>query len=475
MNPTLKLEHHSITSSTHHLSLASLQPALVAASIAICVFVIWQSIRDFQKSPVADLRNRVVGARCLMDGRDPYELPGAQIPEYYRAWTRTTISPAHLLLYAPLRNLSYAAQRKLYYITDLFFLVGCLIALGNLVQDHLPRPLMLFLFAALLVLDAALRLNLARGQSYLQLLLLASVSALGVRKDGRTWIPPVVFSILLLFRPSYVLALAALLLMRYRRFAARTLIALGLLVVPTVLLTGVGVWRSYFRMIYDEAEDHLQRAILGDEEMQRTAIRLNRQIIIPTIEGIDSHSFLRLQGFEHDRTFLGALDFRSLHKNNAKLPWISETELRTLNLALALLCASAGLYIAFRLRFQRDVLVQLAFAFLLPIDFETFGPQKAAYTDLLLALPLILLVTCIAANLIKTRGPGSTAMLMLVSCAFCFAALSRVQIGVPTSALSVGRFFVILAGANLFCVRRALSERSTLIPECSSPPGHPLP
>ncbi len=158
----------------------------VTIPLALCCFVLWtgvflQTVRDFTKYPVSDLRNRVTGARRLADGLDPYSSQSVSLPERYRAFSPTSVSPAHLLLYFPLRNVSYATQRKVYFAFDWILVVACLVQLLRLAPASLPKLTILLIISIFFLLDNSLRLHFARGQTYLLLLLLGVAVATGMR------------------------------------------------------------------------------------------------------------------------------------------------------------------------------------------------------------------------------------------------------------------------------------------------------
>ena len=86
---------------------------LVLAGISLAAFL--GTVNDVMESPGTDLRCRVVGARAMMLGMDPYFMPAKtdqvqtlQDPDRYAAvCTRCTYAPTLLCLYMPFANLSY--------------------------------------------------------------------------------------------------------------------------------------------------------------------------------------------------------------------------------------------------------------------------------------------------------------------------------------------------------------------------------
>lgn len=416
---------------------------IVLSAIVLWAFVIRQSTRDLYAYSRGDLQTRIAGARCLMDGINPYHSPTAVLPEYYRADGPTTPTPAHLLLYAPLRNLPIDVQRQIYYWIDWVIVFGCLLAMQRLMGEGTPFPALLFLFTCLLVLDATFRLHLARGQLYLSLLLLGTIAAAGLKRRVPGWLCPAALALLVLLRPTYLIAVAALLLLGYRLFVARVAVAFALVATASISITGIHVWTEYVQMMRRAPGELF--VLRADTESGTAA----------AIRDVSKRKFLSLDGFERDRTFLGLFTSRAL-ANAAHRYWVLNPSMLTrANLTLMMLSANVGLLFAFRLRSVPDVIPRMTFAFLLPIDIECFAPVRFAYADVLLVLPLMLV--CSSAFAPSTRhGKWNLPTLTLLAGALVFAALSRIHVGLSMSVLSVGRFFATLAVLNLFCIWRTL-------------------
>ena len=151
-----------------------------------------------------------------------------------------------------------------------------------------------------------------------------------------------------------------------------------------------------------------------------------------TIEGINF--FLKgksFHGWGVDRTFLGLFEFGPLHRLQ-----IYHQQIQRLNALLLLGTLTATLYCLWR---KRDSLRPLEIAVittLFPIALETFGPERYGYTDVLIALPLILVI---AARVKERPSRWFSSVGLLAG----YALLSRVP--VPSLALlSVTRYWLAL-------------------------------
>jgi hypothetical protein len=85
---------------------------------------------------------------------------------------------------------------------------------------------------------------------------------------------------------------------------------------------------------------------------------------------------------------------------------------------------------------------------LIPIIAETFGPQRYAYADLLLAVPLVLAVTLVWRD---SRSPW------VIAAAVLYAAISRVY---PGRVVSVARFGIVVLAIVVVFVSRLQESRA---------------
>ncbi len=156
---------------------------LVLAGIALAAF--FGTVGDVTESPGTDLRCRVVGARAMMLGMDPYFMPAKtdqiqtlQDPDRYAAvCTRCTYTPSLLCLYMPLAKLPYQQQRYIWFAIEWCALAGSIL----LLRAILPGRLIKNVFTAIAIVFFAggvfWRLHLERGQYYVFIGFLFSLTA----------------------------------------------------------------------------------------------------------------------------------------------------------------------------------------------------------------------------------------------------------------------------------------------------------
>lgn len=424
-------------------------PKTVRNLLAICSVAIWigvfvQSVRDFTNYPVSDLRNRVTGARRLAEGIDPYLWPDASLQERYRAFSPTSVSPAQLLLYWPLRDSSYERQRTIYFALDWVLVAGCLAQLLKLAPASLPRMPTFLIISIFFLLDNSLRLHFARGQTYLLLLFLTVVVATEMRRRDPGWFGPLAFSLLLLFRPTYALAAIAAMLAGHKQLLVRTTAMLLIVGAVAVAATGVTPWLEYTRFVVQQTHEHLSLV----------ASRKSAPASTVTIEGIYSRRFLSLNGYVQDQTSLGLSGqigvLRTLMLKHPRAAMV-------VNSSLLLSCAFLGLFVVCKASELTSSYLLTAWIFLLPFDLETFGPQRYPYSDVLLVLPAAMLMFAVLQRRTKshTRLLAAFAILTAIS-----ALLSRTPFG-PVALITTVRFLVVVFALNGACVVGLFSDSRT--------------
>lgn len=404
-----------------------------ALSVLIWSLVFVQSWTTVRGEPGGDLRNRVVGARRMIAGIDPYASPSVKLPEFYRTFTPTTASPAHLLLYVPLAKLTYSTQRWFYFAQDWLFLVLVLLLLQAMCSMVAPSWVFLA-YSLLVVVDISLLMHFARGQLYIELVLLTAIVAYALVRGKTGWWGPIALALLVLLRPTYLLVVIGVVLLGAWGFVRRATIALAIMAVLAIAFTGVGTWREYASMLKQASADHV--AI--------TTGTWNVAKVDPVIEGRDYSKFRSFGGWEADRTFIGLFGFRGLQK----VVLSHQRALILVNAVLLVLSVAVMLGVLRKMRGHVIEVEHVGLLVLIPIIAETFGPQRYAYADLLLAVPLVLAVTLVWRD---SRSPW------VIAAAVLYAAISRVY---PGRVVSVARFGIVVLAIVVVFVSRLQESRA---------------
>ena len=205
------------------------------------------------KDGAVDFRNRITGVRLLEQGLDPYHhLWHAGDPEELcdtrnnprMTVTKTTVSPALLVLYAPLAALPYRAAEFAWLIAQWLLLLA---TLGLWLRTGTP-PLKLWLAALFVVgftFTPGWRWEAERGQCYTLLaFLLAYVLAPGrVGRRADDFLAGAVAGVLVALRPSNVVLLPFLTMHRPRQFMGALAGLLAAFAAPVLL--HAQVWLEY--------------------------------------------------------------------------------------------------------------------------------------------------------------------------------------------------------------------------------------
>jgi hypothetical protein len=226
------------------------------AWIALGVLLLTSFCIDFgneEQGGAIDLRNRVTGARLLLDHIDPYfykwqEPEPAEYCDPYNnpklPVSKTTATPALLLLGIPVAVLPYRLGQFAWLFLQWGLLLGAAWRWFRILDQEWKR-LLLGVFVAGFTYTAAWRLHAERGQSYVLLLFLFAVWLAGTLRTpgGRPFILGLLAGWLAALRPPFLLLGPVLLLQRRGQLPG---MAAGLLlgIVLPMLWRG-DIWMKY--------------------------------------------------------------------------------------------------------------------------------------------------------------------------------------------------------------------------------------
>jgi hypothetical protein len=214
-----------------------------------------------------DLRPRVVGARLLHQGLDPYTFRWSpRYPETLHdlmadpefPYSRVSMTPPVVLLHEVTASLPYATQRVLWFYAQWLCLLGSLWLL-TAAAPTLNRKLAIWA-AGLLFLPAsfAWHLHVERGQMYILYVFFVSLAYwLWVRGGERgPLLGGFVLGLSAVFRPHMLLMVVPMAIYRQWRGLTGTLLGFALCLLVSLPLTGVSVWHSYSASMKSAAAVH---------------------------------------------------------------------------------------------------------------------------------------------------------------------------------------------------------------------------
>lgn len=377
-----------------------LRALTIGFTIVILGCVLVQTLHDLKKYPGIDMRSKVVGARLLIRGMDPYYDYRHELhSEHLRMLSDDTYSPAVLLCYRPLCELDWRTQRNIYFCTDWIAVLLCYIAVRRSFPPHSPQVALWAAFVLLFVATLGFRLHLERGQYYIELSLLIVMASVNMADKRCTCLRALPLALLVVLRPTFLVCIFGLLLLRRARYAVYTTGLCILLFAATLPLTGVKGWMNYVKTVRAN-EQNAQHAAY--EEAGSPPLVMNPGIV----EGFDFTRSLVMPGYLADRTLAG-LARSSVSPALATLVHKvapSEHQFRYLNTVCLIVIFSFDLAVLWC--FQRshtDDPIPIAFLFLAPLNLELFAPQHYAYCDVLILAPLLLIL---AASLNRWKRAG---------------------------------------------------------------------
>jgi hypothetical protein len=232
---------------------------LALLGAALPSFVV--SARDVQQYGGVDLRSRIVGARVLMTGVDPYFVdappaddrlldasqiyPGAGKPTF----GRRCYPPTLFLMYSPTSWLTYSTQRWFWFAAE--WAGMALLAFVCARMAPRPRGRLGFLLLVILgfVASRGWRLHVERGQYYVFLAVLMAGAVYLLHRHAASWMAGIALGIAVALRPTAGVGLLLLFFTRHRIAsiaAAATAAVAGLL---SLFIAKIPVWVHYIQCV----------------------------------------------------------------------------------------------------------------------------------------------------------------------------------------------------------------------------------
>lgn len=227
-------------------------------SVAIVVSLLgaFYDLSSTLRNGGVDLRNRVVGARLLIRGIDPYYYRWKQgDPEIFidpkdkleLPVSRVTIPPTGLILYTPFANLPYFYQRLLWFFLQWFAFVLSLLLLSR----HSFKLKNQFLIGFGLFFGGASifwRIHVGTGQIYIFYVLLIAASYWVSQQKNKfsDEFAGMLMGIAASMRFPLIIFILPMLIFKKTRLLIATLAGVCLSILSSILLFGSQVWFSYF-------------------------------------------------------------------------------------------------------------------------------------------------------------------------------------------------------------------------------------
>jgi hypothetical protein len=204
-----------------------------------------------------DLRNRVVGARLLNRGMDPYYFrwkPGFDeklLDPFDRLdlpVSRVTVPPTVLQLQAILAELPYLQQKLIWLFLQWIALIGSLLALAKFKLNALGTKFAFTISLFLISTSSFWRYHVERGQIYIFYVFLLALAYWILQKAGKGSSPlgGILIGLDASLRLPVIMMLIPMVILRQFKLLIITLSSFLLFLLASVGIAGPQVWQSYF-------------------------------------------------------------------------------------------------------------------------------------------------------------------------------------------------------------------------------------
>ena len=365
---------------------ATLSAAQRAVVVSAAAFVVWffaATVSDATQFHGVDLRPKVLGARVLLDGKNPYTYdwkPGMSETlldprRRHPGPPRLTYSPPLLLFYAPLARIGYGAQRIFWFGAEWVGMLATAAVAARLAAGQRARVWLVAIAAFAFAGNWLFRLHVERGQYYVFVALLLAIALVHVCERRERLSTAAVLGLAIALRPTFGLIPLLLFVAGRRRLAVTSLAAAAAIGLVTLPFYGIDGWKGYLTVVRYHTE-------LGDVAIARD---FGPAIPVPKMaEGLDLWTCLT--------PHTGNVSFAALYTDLLQ-PRLGPGLLHPLSKGLTLASAIAGAALVrwgsarkLPLRYRLAIILSATFA----ADFF-LAAERHSYVDVML-LPLVALL-----------------------------------------------------------------------------------
>jgi hypothetical protein len=249
------------------ISTTGVLSVLLAAAILVAALGFVEDVMNTRDYGGVDLRNRVVGARVMLEGLDPYHFKwSGEYPDTLldpvdnpaNEVSRVTVPPSLLMLHMPFAGLSYSVQRTMWLCAQWLLLLASLLLFSRCARSR-DQALAIWIIWLFIAATPIWRFHVERGQIYILFVFLAALSFWLSRRPWRyaaLW-GGAVLGAAASMRPTLALVLLPLLFFRKWKLAAGLAAGLAFFLLLSVLISGVPVWKDYAGAMRHHEKDNL--------------------------------------------------------------------------------------------------------------------------------------------------------------------------------------------------------------------------
>lgn len=283
---------------------------LIATAVIITVIGFACDFYNTLSYPGSDLRNRVVGARLMLDGIDPYLFkwrPGLSERFYdpldipTEIVSKLSVPPTVLTLHAPIAGLTYVSQKVIWLLFQWSALIGIVWIFVRTNQSIKKKALVLavgFCFANSLFW----RFHISSGQIYIIYAFVLAIAWFFLQRLSRykSVVSGFFAGIAASLRPSFLLFFIPFVVRRQYSFLLGSLVGFGSSLALSYSIVGHFIWKRYILTILQMTGLVDLKAYLPPTEI----VSPSPDIVYPTVvEGFDWSIMYPLERYFADTSF----------------------------------------------------------------------------------------------------------------------------------------------------------------------------
>jgi hypothetical protein len=396
------------------------------------------SLGDAKQYAGVDLRNKVVGARYLLAGLDPYAIEQNPPSEWfidpqrhYPGRSRTTVTPLVLMAYCPFAWLPYSTQRIIWALIEWFTMILCILVLMRIVPKG-NAEFVFLVFALLFFISGFFwRLHVERGQYYILLTLILSLAIFFDTKQ-KSILGAILLGLLAILRPTFLIIIPLLLLLRKWKKAGIMALASLAIFALSLLGSNIQLWNSYFTNVY-----FIER---GFANKQNSEANLGMNNIPPhSAEGVNFHNMIRPPWVPLSSLEVLTQFSKRIHNIPPVLIWQLN---KFAGVCFIVYCFCMAFFIG-KYPFNQRFLWIFIIAMVLNVDY--FTPFRWAYNDILFLPAIALLAPLLVSPFI------SMIFQLTITCAFLWSYDHTLSLfGFPVA--NVVRSVLFMSALNIFII-----------------------
>jgi hypothetical protein len=275
---------------------------LAALACGLCLVNVWHSYHDVQNYGGTDLRVRIVGARALVRGVNPYTIQQTEdLDPALRDPDQSGLEPLHLSTHVALVLCTFefteiSTQRVIWAVLEWCAFIASVVVLSACIESRKTRYW--FLVAAIGLFGSSFfwRLHVERGQYYIFVVLLISIGMLVLLKTQQTVVAGIFWGIAICLRPTVGLLVVPWLMGTQRRLAVTAIVTAIVLVAAATAAGEPEYWLDFLKLSRAWEQSVLGVEVVGVEVAGTTS---EAAISGPT----DGYNTAKLESYAANLTF----------------------------------------------------------------------------------------------------------------------------------------------------------------------------